>query len=96
MSKLSYLDLCKNWGIDPDENRIVFEWLKADPRDEQGRLTREVGMRGHGSVAEKLERRHTRTGTHFYTLSAGEFGYLGEIFLSGCGAVQVSAMDFNF
>lgn len=91
MKKLSYTDLCENWGIAPEDYREVFEWLKSDPRDEQGRLTREVGLRKPGLSVEKLERKQTEVGTLFYTLNDG---YLGKLFPRGCA--QVSAMDFYF
>jgi hypothetical protein len=84
-----YSALCENWGIDPEANRETFEWLKDDPRDEQGRLTREVGIRKPGGPVERLERRHTKVGVLFYSLADGT------LFPRGTGA-QVSAMDFDF
>jgi hypothetical protein len=65
-SPMTYYELCQNWGIDPAEHLATFEWLQADPRDEQGKLTREVGIRKQGGVPEKLRRVHDQTGTHFY------------------------------
>lgn len=85
----TYGELCKNWGIAPDANRATFEWLKEDPRDDQGRLTREVGIRKAGGSVERLERRHTRIGLLFYNLADGR------LFPRGTGA-QVSALDFEF
>ncbi len=84
-----YSKLAKDWGIDPEANRTLFEWVKDDPRDEQGRLTREVGIRKPGGPVEKLERRHDEAGVLFYSLADGT------LFPRGSGA-QVSAMDFDF
>ena len=53
--KLSYRDLCRAWGIDEQEHRLLFEWLMQDPRDEQGRLTREIGLTKLGGTPEKIE-----------------------------------------
>jgi len=92
MTKISYTALCQNWGIDREENRATFEWLKNDPRDKQGRLTREVGLRKPGFAVERLERKHTRVGTLFYTLDSR---YRIRLFPRGFG-VQVSAMEFYF
>jgi hypothetical protein len=88
MPKITYGELAKSWGIDPEANREIFEWLKADPRDEQGRLTREVGIRRPGGPVEKLERCHDEAGVLFYSLADGT------LFPRGTGA-QVSAMDVD-
>jgi len=85
----SYTELCKDWGIDPEENRNIFEWLKSDPRDEQGRLTREVGLRKPGEKVEMLDRVINCTGTHFRSRE------YNDLFPRGLG-VQVSAIDFYF
>ncbi|MBS3951119.1 MAG: hypothetical protein KGZ53_10745 [Peptococcaceae bacterium] len=92
--KLSYRDLCRAWGIDEQEHRLLFEWLMQDPRDEQGRLTREIGLTKLGGTPEKLQRVHTPA-----DLAHGNIFYRqdGTPFPARNGqAVSVSKMDFNF
>lgn len=61
-----YSEICENWGISPEAYREDFEWVMADPRDDKGRLTRELGIRRPGAAPIRLDRIHTRLGTHFY------------------------------
>ena len=92
--KLSYRDLCRAWGIDEQEHRSLFEWLMQDPRDEQGRLTREIGLTKLGGTPEKLQRVHTPA-----DLAHGNIFYRqdGTPFPTRNGqAVSVSKMDFSF
>jgi len=92
--KLSYRDLCRAWGIDEQEHRSLFEWLMQDPRDELGRLTREIGLTKFGGTPEKLKRVHTPA-----DLAHGNVFYRqdGTPFPTRNGqAVAVSKMDFTF
>ena len=82
----TYEAICKNWKITQETYRDDFEWLKADKRNENGKLTRELGIRKQGGPVERLERKHTQVGTHFYT----ENGHLWT------GKVSISADDFRF
>lgn len=89
--KYTYQKICELWGIDAEENRAIFEWLKDDPRDKEGRLTREVGIRKPGGKVEKLTRRRMDDGSGciFYSLEDKA------LFPRNTGAM-VSAMDFLF
>ena len=87
----SYYEIFEDWGIDPEEDRKTFKWLKEAQRDEKGRLTREVGIRRPGGVPEKLVRRHSMAGTQFYCLK--ESNALYPLFT---GNVSVSRDDFHW
>jgi len=93
-TRLSYRELCENWGIDEQEHRSLFEWLMQDPRDEQGRLTREIGLTHFGGTPEKLKRVHPPAdlayGNLFYRQDGTPFPYRNG------QAVMVSKMDFTF
>ena len=90
--KFSYRDLCRAWGIDEQEHRPLFEWLMQDPRDAQGRLTREIGLTHFGGTPEKLKRVHAPAGLGYGNLFYRQDGTP----FPRSGAVMVSKMDFTF
>lgn len=63
MPKFTILDLSRLWGVSPRDLALHMEWLAADPRDEQGRLTREMGIRHIGAPVERLVRHHSPSTT---------------------------------
>ena len=85
--KKTYEAICENWGIDTETYRADFEWVKADPRDENGKLTRELGIRKRGGPVIRLNRSHTQAGTAFYEQESG---------MNFSHAPSVSREDFHF
>lgn len=86
-NKVTFAEICENWGIDAETNRHHFEWVKADPGDEKGRLTREIGIVKKGEEIQRLNRIHSEAGTHFYDI---------ETHIIFQGYVCASSMDFRF
>lgn len=87
---LKYSYLCKNWEIDKETNRHHFEWVYADPRNEAGRLTRELGMLEPGGTLVRLTRVYDNLGSVCFATPEGEIWYTGN------GHASVSGMDFYF
>lgn len=91
-SVVRYDALCKDWGIDPEENRHLFEWLKDDPRDERGNPTRALGISTVGGKVFKLKQVCSGGGVYFYF----EDGKIRpQVFAKTIGR-QASADDFEF
>ena len=85
--KRTMTSICKNWMVNPLKNRHHFEWVSADPREEGGKLTREIGITAQGGTIVRLKRVYTRVGTHFYEEKSGDLW---------TGKVSVSKDDFRF
>lgn len=103
----NYEDLCKNWKVDSTDPQVreAFLWLKADPLDKNGRLTRELGILKPGGDLIKLRRvRIALTGPDPNIVKGYSTGlYRQEPMASGsdlcmvwAGHVSVSARDFCF
>ena len=95
MGKLTYEKICKNWGLDhtDPEVRAAFEWVKEDPADENGQLTRELGIRKPGGALIKL----MRVNAFYKTPAANTFFYEegSRRLWIGSSGPSVSARDFS-
>ena len=55
-------ELEANWGIKVEDNVADFDWLVTDPLDENGKMTRELGIEEQGGKLVRLRRANDKRG----------------------------------
>lgn len=72
--KMTINEVCENWEISKQDNMEKFDWVLADKLDDQGRITRELGILKQGDEPLKLKRIYNNFNdlAGFYDIETGE------------------------